>query len=765
MKKYVEYSIILVYMFGNGQINISSVAELWEGEHMTDKLYDLMNWPAIESVVYSEEDRPQNILGAFKLSKGVLVQTFQPQASAVKVKFKDTRKTYDMELVDEDGFYAVFIPGKKKIEDYTLLITEDGQEYPVIDSYRFEPIITGEDCMKFQSGIHYEIYDKLGAHPMERDGVSGVNFAVWVPKAIRVSVVGEFNQWDGRRHQMNRVGDSDIFEIFVPEIKEGDLYKFEIKMRGGLVFLKSDPYASAFEVRPDSCSLVGVKEEYNWNDDAWLKQRKVTNYHTKPVSIYELHLGSFKRKGKKGFYNYRELAPMVIEHVKALNMTHVELLPVMEHILDESWGYETTGYYAPTSRFGNKNDFKYFVDELHKAGIGVILDWVPAHFPKNADGLVNFNGYFLYEPAQENKREHKRWGTFAFDYGKKEVSNFLIANALYWVEQFHADGLRVDAVSAMLYLDYDRLDGDWTPNIYGGNENLEAIEFLKHLNSIMKKRNPNVLMIAEESTLFGNITGDLDEEGLGFDYRWNFEFMNKSFEFFGCDPLFRKGIYNEFLNTAVYAYMEHYLLPFSHDEVVHGKHSMRNKMAGEEADQFHNLRLMYAYQMVHPGKKLQFMGNEIAADMEWCESVEPDWKLLKKKKHAGVMEMISVLNEIYQTYPAMYELEEEMDGLEWINNTSVNETMVSFMRKGTKVGEELLVVCNFTPVLRENYKVGVPYKGEYQEIFNSDDTRFGGSGAINANIKIAKKIACDERDYSLRLKVAPLSVSIFKKVK
>ncbi|MBQ4529563.1 MAG: 1,4-alpha-glucan branching protein GlgB [Lachnospiraceae bacterium] len=730
---------------------------------MTEKIYELMDWPGIESIVYSEEDKPNRILGAFKLKKGILIQTFQPQASAVKVKFKDGRKTYDMELVDEAGFYVIYVPGKKKTE-YTLILEENGKEREIEDPYRFEQVLSGEDCFKFNSGIHYEVYESLGAHHMEVEGVSGVHFAVWVPKAIRVSVVGEFNQWDGRRHQMNRIDDSDIFELFIPEVTEGDIYKFEIKMRGGLVLLKSDPYAQAFELRPGSCSKVTEKEEYQWQDNSWIEERENTDFHEEPVSIYELHLGSFKRKGKKSFYNYRELAPMVIEQVKELNMTHVELLPVMEHILDESWGYEITGYYAPTSRFGTANDFKYFVDELHKAGIGVILDWVPAHFPKNADGLVNFNGYYLYEPSQENKREHKRWGTYAFDYGKKEVSNFLIANALYWIEQFHADGLRVDAVSAMLYLDYDRLEGDWTPNMYGGNENLEAIEFIKHLNSIMKKRNPNVLMIAEESTLFGNITRDLEEEGLGFDYRWNFEFMNKSFELFGCDPLFRKGIYNEFLNSMTYAYMENYVLPFSHDEVVHGKGSMLNKMAGSEDEKYDNLRLMYAYQMVHPGKKLTFMGNEVAGELEWSESAEPEWKLLKKKKNAGVMKMISVLNEIYQTYPALYELEEVSHGIEWINNTSINETVIVFLRKGTVVGEDLLVICNFTPVLRENYKIGVPYKAKYKEIFNSDDSAFGGNGNVNANVKSAREEECDEREYSLRVKLAPLSISIFKMV-
>lgn len=730
---------------------------------MTEKLYNLMNWPRIESVIYSEEDRPQQILGAFKLDKGVLVQTFQPQASSVQVKFKDNRKIYPMELVEEDGFFAAFIPGKKKM-DYCLLITEDGEEKQVEDTYRFEPIISGEDCMKFSAGIHYEIYKILGAHPMKIDGVQGVHFAVWVPKAIRVSVVGNFNQWDGRRHQMQRVADSDIFELFIPELQEGDAYKFEIKMRGGLVFLKSDPYASAFKLRPDSCSQVPCIESYLWDDEEWLERREATNYHKNPVSVYELHLGSFKRKSKKSFYNYRELAPMVIDKVKELNMTHVELMPVMEHILDESWGYQTTGYYAPTSRFGNMNDFKYFINELHRAGIGVILDWVPAHFPKNGDGLMNFNGYCLYEPSQENKREHWRWGTFAFDYGRKQVSNFLIANALYWVEQFHVDGLRVDAVSAMLYLDYDRMEGNWTPNIYGGNENLEAIEFIKHLNSIMKKRNPNVLMVAEESTLFGNITEYVEKEGLGFDYRWNFEFMNEAFEFFGCDPLFRKGLYNEFLNTVVYSCAEHYMLPFSHDEVVHGKGSMLNKMAGNAEEKFDNLRLMYAYQMVHPGKKLMFMGDELAGENEWRENAEPEWKLVKKKKNAGVMKMISVLNDLYQTYPALYEMEEESQGLEWINNTSINESLICFLRKGAEEKDDLLVICNFTPVQRENFKVGVPYPGEYKEIFNSDDKRFGGSGAVNANIKMARQYECDERDYSLRVKLAPLSVSIFERV-
>lgn len=730
---------------------------------MTDKLYDLMNWPKIESVVYSEEDNPQEILGAFPVKKGMLLQTFQPQANEVWVKFKDTRKLYPMERVDEEGFFAVFIPGKKKM-NYSFVTMEDGKEVQIEDSYRFEPLITGEDCVKFSSGIHYQVYQLLGAHPMVRDGIAGVEFAVWVPKAVRVSVVGEFNHWDGRRHQMQRVPDSDIFELFVPQAKEGDIYKYEIKMRGGLVLLKSDPYANSFELRPNSCSLVGVSEEYTWNDSEWLAKRQNTDYHTKPVSVYELHLGSFQRKSKKSFYNYRELAAMVIDHVKELHMTHVELMPVMEHILDESWGYQTTGYYAPTSRFGNLNDFKYFIDELHKAGIGVILDWVGAHFAKNGDGLMFYNGYPLYEPAIENRREHKLWGTYAFDYGRKEVSNFLIANALYWVEEFHADGLRVDAVSSMLYHDYNRQDGDWTPNIYGGSENLEAIEFIKHLNSIMKKRNPNVLMIAEESTLFGNITVPVEEDGLGFDYRWNFEFMNETFKFFGCDPLFRKGYYNEFLNTIVYAYGEHYMLAYSHDEVVHGKHSMLNKMAGEDAERFDNLRLMYAYQMVHPGKKLLFMGNETAGEYEWCESVPPEWKLLKKKKNAGVKNMISVLNDLYRSYPALYELEEENQGLEWINNTSVNETLIAFMRKGKHPEDDLLVLCNFTPVQRENYKIGVPYPGKYQEIFNSDAKEFGGSNGINPNIKTAREEECDERDYSLRVKLAPLSVSIFRRV-
>lgn len=730
---------------------------------MTDKLYDLMNWPKIESVVYSEEDKPQRILGAFPVKKGMLIQTFQPQASDVKVKFKDTGKIYPMEQVDEEGFYAVFIPGKKKM-NYRFLVTEGKEEIQIEDSYRFEPLITGEDCVKFSAGIHYEIYQVLGAHPMVRDGVFGVQFAVWVPKAVRVSVVGKFNHWDGRRHQMQRVSDSDIFELFVPEAKEGDIYKYEIKMRGGLVLLKSDPYANTFELRPNSCSVVGETEKYKWGDSAWLKKRETTDYHRQPISVYELHLGSFQKKGKKTFYNYRELAPMVISYVSELHMTHVEIMPVMEHILDESWGYQTTGYYAPTSRFGSFNDFKYFIDELHKAGIGVILDWVPAHFPKNGDGLMCFNGYPLYEPSLENRREHKRWGTYAFDYGKKEVSNFLIANALYWVEEFHVDGLRVDAVSSMLYHDYDRLDGDWTPNIYGGSENLEGIEFIKHLNSIIKKRNPNVLMIAEESTLFGNITAPLEEEGLGFDYRWNFEFMNEAFRFFGCDPLFRKGYYNEFLNTMVYACSEHYMLPFSHDEVVHGKHSMLNKMTGEGDARFSHLRLMYAYQMVHPGKKLTFMGNETAGEYEWCESLTPEWKLLKKKKNAGVMKMISVLNELYQTYPALYELEEENQGLEWINNTAINETLSVFLRKGSKPEEDLLVICNFTPVHRENYKIGVPYPGQYREIFNSDDKAFCGTHGVNANVKTAREEECDERAYSLRVKLAPLSVSIFERV-
>ena len=498
---------------------------------MTDKLYDLMDWPAIETVVYSEADKPQDILGIFQLKKGILIQTYQPKATGIKVRLKGDKKLYPMEMVDENGFFAAYLPGKKK-KDYTLLIEEKSKVREIVDPYCFEDVFENEDLMKFSKGIHYQVYELLGAHPMKINEIPGVYFSVWVPNAMRVSVVGDFNQWDGRYHQMKRVGDSDVFELFIPQAQEGELYKFEIKLSGGIIVLKTDPYASKFQVRPDSCSVIGAAEEYVWRDEQWMQERKDKDVHSNPLSIYELHLGSFKRKNKKGFYNYRELAPLVIEQVKRLNMTHVEIMPVMEHLLDESWGYETTGYYAPTSRYGDANDFKCFVDELHQAGIGVILDWVPAHFPKNADGLTMFNGYPLYEPTQPDKREHKRWGTYAFDYGRNEVSNFLIANGLYWVEKFHADGLRVDAVSPMLYLDYDRSEGEWTPNMYGGNENLEAIEFIKHLNSIMKKRNPNVIMIAEESTLFGNITKPLEEEGLGFDYRWNFEFMNQSFEFF-----------------------------------------------------------------------------------------------------------------------------------------------------------------------------------------------------------------------------------------
>ncbi len=730
---------------------------------MTDKLYDLMDWPAIETVVYSEADKPQDVLGIFQLKKGILIQAFRPKATGIKVKLKGDKKIYPMEMVDEKGFFSVYLPGKKKT-DYTLLVEEEKTVTEMVDPYCFEGVFENEDLMKFSRGIHYEVYRLLGAHPMKINGTEGVYFSIWVPQAVRVSVVGEFNQWDGRYHQMQRVGESDVFQLFLPQAREGQLYKFEIKLRGGIIVLKTDPYASKFQVRPDSCSVIGTAMDYPWKDEKWMQERKNKDIHTNPLSIYELHLGSFKRKTKKSFYNYRELAPLVIEQVKKLNMTHVEIMPVMEHLLDESWGYETTGYYAPTSRYGDAKDFKYFVEALHLAGIGVILDWVPAHFPKNSDGLPMFNGYPLYEPEQPDKREHKRWGTYAFDYGRNEVSNFLIANGLYWVEEFHVDGLRVDAVSSMLYLDYDRKEGEWTPNMYGGNENLEGIEFIKHLNSIMKKRNPNVIMIAEESTLFGNITKPLEEEGLGFDYRWNFEFMNKSFEFFGCDPLFRKGLYNEFLNAMCYYNMEHYILPFSHDEVVHEKGTMLQKMPAQAPDKYAHLRQLYAFQIVHPGKKLLFMGNELAGEKEWSEGEELEWSLMRRKKTQGLVEMIGVLNDIYQNFPALYETEETEETLEWINNTSANDTLAVFLRKGKNPEDTLLILCNFTPVCRENYKVGVPFAGEYKEIFQSEEERFGGSGIGNKHTKVARKDSCDEREYSLRLKLAPLSVSIFQRV-
>lgn len=729
---------------------------------MAEELYNLMDWQKIEALVYSEENEPQKTLRPKIMKNGILFQCFFPGAQKVKLLFGKKKQEYKMEMQDEAGFFACLVPEKQVLNYVYQVLFESGEEKLVQDPYYFESQITKEEEKKFCAGIYYDIYEKLGAHYQKIKGVWGVHFAVWAPNALRVSVVGDFNHWDGRIHQMNRLSKSGIFELFIPGVKPSDLYKYEIKTKDLRVFLKSDPYANQSEVRPCNASVVTDLSNYQWEDSSWMNRRNKIHAEDKPLSVYEVHLGSWKKpEDGREFYNYRELAKLLCEYVKEMGYTHVELLPVMEHPLDESWGYQVTGYYAPTSRFGNCEDFMYFVDYMHQNDIGVILDWVPAHFPKDDFALAGFDGTPLYEYAQPDKAEHPHWGTLVFDYASPEVKNFLISSALFWAEKYHVDGIRMDAVASMLYLDYGRQDGQWQSNIYGGNENLEAVEFLKHLNSIFKKKYPDALLIAEESTAWPAVTGDLDDNGLGFDRKWNMGWQNDFLDYMGKDPIFRSGVHDELTFSMLYAYSEKFLLSFSHDEVVHGKGSFLNKMPGEKDRKLANLRVAYGFWMTHPGKKLLFMGQDFAQEREWCEKSSLDWELLKEKEHKQLQDYVKALLKLYKDYPALYEYDDTSDGFEWINHIEAEKNMLTFLRKGEKKSDTLVIVCNFSDVVYEDYVMGVPYAGEYREIFNSDEKIFGGTGIKNSGVQKAKKEEKDERPYSIKIQAAPLSVQIF----
>lgn len=728
---------------------------------MTKKLYKMMNWPVIEEIIYSESQDPHATLGPHVQGNGTLIQAFFPGAQKVTLQLTKDMAEKEMELADDDGFFAVWLP-VKNVGAYRYIVSyENGSVETMQDAYRHECLITAEDEEKFAMGVHYTVYEKLGAHPLNLDGEDGVYFAVWAPNALRVSTVGDFNHWDGRVHQMRKLP-SGIFEIFIPGVKAGDNYKYEIKLKTGLTYLKADPYGNAAQLRPETASVVADLRNFKWEDKEFIKKRKTFRKENAPISVYELYLGSFLApKDDEEYANYREIADKLIPYVKEMGYTHVELMPVMEHPLDTSWGYQVIGYYAPTARYGTPEDFMYFVNELHKAGIGVILDWVPAHFPRDIYGLSSFDGTCLYENPDEQRRSHPHWGTLVFDYGRPEVSNYLIANALFWVEKFHADGIRMDAVASMLYLDYGRNPGEWTANIYGGNENLEAVELIKHLNSMMGKRNPGVLRIAEESTAWPMVTGSLEDGGLGFDLKWNMGWMNDYLDYIKYDPYFRSHHHSELTFSMIYAYSEKFMLVFSHDEAVHGKSSMLGKMPGEREQKFANLRLTYAYMFTHPGRKLLFMGQDIGEFSEWNEMRQTEWELLKYPDHKGMAALVKKLNELYTTKPALYEWDDKPEGFAWINSINSTENLLTFLRKTRKKESLLVVAANFSGVEKQ-VKIGVPYEGSYKEILNTDAEEFGGSGMINKRAKRAVKKEWDDRPYSVSITLAPLSVSILE---
>ena len=627
--------------------------------------------------------------------------------------------------------------------------------------------VTDWDQYLFGQGNHYEIYKKLGAHLTEKDGVAGTYFAVWAPRAKSVKVIGEFNNWDGKDHVMTRLEPLGIYELFIPGVGEGMTYKYLIDGADGNLHYKCDPYGFSAEMRPGTASKV-ADLSYKWKDSKWMEARVEKDTERMPVSIYEVHLGSWKRhphdEDEPGFYTYEELAEELVKYVKEMGYTHVELMGIAEHPFDGSWGYQVTGYFAPTSRYGTPKQFKKLIDALHKSKIGVILDWVPAQFPRDAHGLANFDGYALYEYPDPRKGEHPDWGTKIFNYEMNEVKNFLISNALYWMEEYHIDGLRVDAVASMLYLDYGKSDGQWVANKYGGNNNLEAIEFFKHLNSCLLGKYPGTMMIAEESTAWPKVTDKPENDGLGFSYKWNMGWMHDFLEYMKLDPYFRKNNHNKMTFAASYMTSENYILVLSHDEVVHLKCSMINKMPGYPDDKFANLKAGYAFMMGHPGKKLLFMGQEFAQYQEWSEARELDWYLLAEEKHQQMQGWVKELLHIYKKHPCLYDLDRSYDGFQWINADDADRSIFSFVRYDEQKKKSLLFVMNFTPVAREDYRVGVPRKKQYKLILNSHDEKFGGNDIVENRETVYKsaKGECDKQPFSFSYPLPAYGVAVFE---
>ncbi len=710
-------------------------------------------------IVEARHHDPFAVLGRHTLGDDqVLVRVYLPGAEWVSIGEGE----HTLERLTGTDFFEWTGPATS-IPLHYRLIWRDSQhlEYIGRDPYCFPQQIPDFDLHLFGEGKHRHVYRFLGANRHEVNGVGGVLFGVWAPNAERVSVVGDFNKWDGRRHPMRVRGGTGVWELFIPDIAPGCLYKFEIRNRHtGAIFLKSDPYGRRFELRPGTASLVEDNESFPWTDQPWLEQRQQWDWMHAGLSIYEVHLGSWRRGAEGEFINYRELAHQLVDYVKQMGFSHIELLPITEHPYDPSWGYQSTGYFAPTSRYGTPDDFRYFVNYCHSQGIGVFLDWVPAHFPKDSYGLARFDGTALYEHEDPRLGEHRDWSTLIYNYSRNEVRNFLLSSAVCWLEEFHLDGLRVDAVASMLYLDYSRKEGEWIPNRYGGRENLEAIELLRELNTVVHGDFPGVLVIAEESTSWPQVTRPTYLGGLGFSMKWNMGWMNDTLSYFSQDPIFRKYRHDQLTFSMLYAFTENFLLPFSHDEVVHGKASMLYKMPGDDWRRFANLRLLYTYMFTHPGKKLLFMGTEFAQSSEWSSSRPLDWWLLDFANHQGMQHLVRDLNHLYHSTPALYRKEFDWSGFEWIDCHDAAQSILSFLRQD---GEEMVIVMvNFTPEPRYNYRIGVPLPGLWQEIFNSDSSHYAGSNIGNGAGAMAEDKPWMGRHYSISLTLPPLAGIVLK---
>ncbi len=725
----------------------------------------------IELIIRGQHPNAFAVLGPHLLPEdggSMAVRAFLPRAKSVTILWGSQSIPYIAASKDASGFFEALIPLPQagspiSPSAYRFRITEaDGTIREAYDPYAFPPLLTDYDLYLLGEGTHFQNYEKLGAHVREIDGIRGVHFAVWAPNATRVSVVGDFNRWDGRVHAM-RNRPAGIGEIFLPGLHEGDLYKFEIRARNGeMLTLKADPYGFAAEVRPKSSSVVAILDDFEWTDDEWMRERAQFDWQHAPISIYELHFGSWHRHSDGSWLTYSEMADELIPYIKRMGFTHIELLPITEHPLDASWGYQTIGYFAVTSRYGSPQEFMDFVDRCHEAGIGVLLDWTPGHFPRDDHGLSYFDGTHLYEHADPRRGSHPDWGTLIFNYGRNEVQNFLLSNALFWLDKYHIDGLRVDAVASMLYLDYSRREREWLPNQFGGRENLEAIAFLKRMNEVVHARHPGVLTIAEESTAWPAVSRPTYLGGLGFDLKWNMGWMNDTLRYFALDPIHRKFHHGELTFSMLYAFNENFVLPLSHDEVVHGKRSLLSKMPGDDWNKFANLRLLFGYMYSHPGKKLLFMGSELAQWSEWQENRDLDWKLLDFAPHQGIQRLVSDLNRLYWREASLHEVEFEWPGFEWLEVHDADASVLAFIRRGRQADDFVVIVCNFTPVLRDNYRVGVPERGYYDEILNTDSAFYGGSNAGNGGGVNADPVPWNERQFSLRLILPPLSTLAFK---
>jgi 1,4-alpha-glucan branching enzyme len=719
--------------------------------------------PTLSALAEARHADPFSVLGPHPAGNRTVIRACLPWAESISV-WRDGGRAVKMTRRHPAGIFEASLHGSD-VPDYRLRVTApSGETVEIDDPYRYGRVLSDYDLYLFGEGKHTRIYDKLGGHPMTMGTTAGVHFAVWAPNAQRVSVVGDFNGWDGRVHAMRKLGPSGVWEIFIPGAASGHRYKFELRTAQGEVVLKSDPYGLAFEPAPMSASIVS-RLDYEWGDGGWMRSREQWNsWFDRPIAIYEVHLGSWARvpQDHHRSLSYRELADRLIPYVKELGYTHIELLPVMEHPFTGSWGYQVTGFFAPTSRYGQPADFKALVDACHRAGIGVILDWVPGHFPRDEHALARFDGTALYEHADPRQGEHREWGTLIFNYGRNEVRNFLLANALFWLNEYHADGLRVDAVASMLYLDYSRQPGDWVPNRFGGRENLEAIEFLRELNTLTHAEHPGSITLAEESTAWPSVSRPAYLGGLGFTYKWNMGWMNDILEYVGLDPVYRRYNHRHLTFSMLYAFTENFILPFSHDEVVHGKGSMWGKVPGDAWQKAATLRALYGYMYSHPGKKLMFMGSEFGQEREWNHDHSLDWHLLEDRFHGGLRRFVQDLNRVYASEPALHEVDFDGAGFHWIDCNDSENSVISFIRRSRDPNNLVVVVLNFTPVPRQGYRIGVPFAGPYRELVNSDSEAYGGGNVGNAGLVVAEPVRSHGFYDSLRLAVPPLGFLLLK---